>query len=479
MGRGIRLLVALVLCLPLISQADIGFLLHESIGNPWYPQKKLDTGFLTQGGHGAILVSDLCAETPTQIRKCKEGEAPGIVISRYDGLSKEDYDWLAVPVSWYFDGVPTPAERPLFGSKKVYEAVQERFYNEFLSKSIARVEAGKLPPGRWQDTVAASFRRDIYNLSIKYDGDTQAKIVDPLMNTSNKSSFDFFLRNCSDFAGDFFKDRFDKFTRTNLGDVGFTSPKGVAWSVNKLGKSLAPGEYSVYRYTQSPGDVERSRDNLYAIENTTKHPKWAALMLYFGPQQNMVQGGLLLWSLLFRFNAEGEFHEHFSQHSSIMNFALDKQYDLYDQYQMELNSAQGRGDTRTVLEKWAEQNKISESTSLLKAELKKSGDEFFGTDSEWNDLKQKVVDFKKQYAVPSKLFDKLDKNGLFAWEDTELTVTYEKKKLIIAGPNVGSGDTELARWVRVSRLEQMVNSDKKNRPEIAVAKEELKLISEL
>jgi hypothetical protein len=482
MGRGLRLLITLVLFLPLISQADIGFLLHESIGNPWYPQKKLDTGFLTQGGHGAILVTDLCAESPTQIRKCLEGEQPGVVISRYDGLSKEDYDWLAVPVSWYFDGVPTPAEKPLFATKKVYEALAERFYTEFLSKSIARVQEGKLPPGRWKDTLAASFRRDIYSLNIKYTDDAQAKIVDPLMNNPNTSKFDFFIRNCSDFAGDFFRDRFEHFRRTNLGDIGFTSPKGIAWSVAQLGKDLPPGDYSTVRFAQTPGDVERSRDNYYAIENTTRHPKWSALMLYFQPQQGVIQAGFFFWSLLYNFNAENEHRNHFSHQASLTNYILDKQYETYDAYTPLIASAKASGDGRAHIDALVKQGEVYKTTEIVKSAIKEERNRFFGTDAQWKELDAKVVELKKQYEVPSNLFDKLDKQAEFTWLNKSLVVSWKSatgtKSVVMAGENLGSGDSDLLKWIRIARLEYFAKSDKKNRPQIATALEELKLITE-
>lgn len=475
MGR----IILATLFFPWVVCADIGFLLHESIGNPWYPQKKIDTGFLTQGGHAAILVSDLCAESPTQVRKCHDDEPKGVVISRYDGISQENYDWIAVPESWYFYGVPAGEGKPLFATNKVFEAIAERFYSEFLFKSINRVEPNQLPPGRWRDTLAANFRRDIYNLNLKFEGNVQESILNPLMNKTNTSQFDFFLRNCSDFAADFFKDRYNHFRRTNLGDVGFTSPKGVAWSVSKLGKSLPAGDYRTIRLGQLPGSFEKSRDNLYPIENTTRHPKWALLMLYFGPQQNTLQAGFLFWSLLFKFNANTELKNTFSKEASLINYLLAEQYEAYDNNTSLISSARARGDIRAQMEALAEQSQIYKKTDLLKLALQSERDKYFGTEEEWKAIQIQLKELKTRHSVPSNVYDLLEQKGEVHWAGKSLVISYDKRRLVIAGEGLGEGDRDLLRWIRISRLDNFVNNDRKNRPEIALAREELRLIKEL
>ena len=49
---------------------------------------------LSPSGHVALYFARICADTPTQLRRCAPGEL-GTVISRYEGIKGRD--WLAIP----------------------------------------------------------------------------------------------------------------------------------------------------------------------------------------------------------------------------------------------------------------------------------------------------------------------------------------------------------------------------------------------
>jgi len=474
-GEAMRIfLVTVIFLSAFTSKSDIGFLLHESIGNPWFMKKKVDTGFLTQGGHGAILVSDLCAETPTRLRKCQPGEEAGVVISRYDGLSKEDYDWIAVPVSWYFYGVSSREQKPLFATGQVYEKLAEKFYEQFLSLSIKSQRGGELPPGRWRDTVAASFRRDIYSFNIRYDNNSEANILKPLNESLNHSSFEFFVRNCSDFAGDFFARYFPAFNRTNAADTGLTSPKGVARSVAQLGQSLPPSHYNVSFYEQVPGDYDRSRNNLFPMENAIRNPKYAVLLIHYQPVLQVAFA--LTWGLVFKFNPRQEYLNHFSNQVSTLSYAYAQLSESYDRVSEEVRRAEVSGSNLAQLKALQSRREILEKISLVQKSIQTFREVSFGTDAGWKEFQQTVELLKTQSELPSHLFEKLEKNGKFQWEGNSLVLIWNSPKgikhAVVAGENVGTGDQELVRWIRIARLSYFARSKKENRPQLTQLRQE-------
>ena len=50
-------------------------------------------GAFNPTGHAAVYLNHVCAETPTELRMCREGEL-GVVISRYHKIN--GYDWVAI-----------------------------------------------------------------------------------------------------------------------------------------------------------------------------------------------------------------------------------------------------------------------------------------------------------------------------------------------------------------------------------------------
>src|ERR1044071_1370180 len=67
-------------------------------------------------GHAAVYLSSVCAETPTQLRRCRTGEN-GVVISRYHGVA--GHDWIAIPLIPYLYAVKNPEDVPLYADAKL------------------------------------------------------------------------------------------------------------------------------------------------------------------------------------------------------------------------------------------------------------------------------------------------------------------------------------------------------------------------
>src|SRR5438034_4041840 len=62
-------------------------------------------------GHTAVHLSRVCADTPTQLRRCRSGEN-GVVISRYHGFAGRD--WMAIPLIPYLYAVRNPENVPFY-----------------------------------------------------------------------------------------------------------------------------------------------------------------------------------------------------------------------------------------------------------------------------------------------------------------------------------------------------------------------------
>src|SRR5579863_7836102 len=89
------------------AHADSTLLLEEPYGH---------FGAFTATGHAAVYLSRVCAESPTVLRRCAEGET-GVVVSRYNKVG--GYDWLAIPLIPYLYAVQEPGEVPLFANPKI------------------------------------------------------------------------------------------------------------------------------------------------------------------------------------------------------------------------------------------------------------------------------------------------------------------------------------------------------------------------
>jgi hypothetical protein len=81
LGVGVATLAACALAIGGVrAHADAALLMEEPYG---------DFGAFNPTGHAAIYLNHICAESPTQLRPCRQGE-PGAVISRYHKIDGYD-----------------------------------------------------------------------------------------------------------------------------------------------------------------------------------------------------------------------------------------------------------------------------------------------------------------------------------------------------------------------------------------------------
>src|SRR6202020_3500193 len=129
---GGKIAVMVLLCASLAG-ASATLLLEEPYGK---------LGFFTATGHAAVYMSDVCADTPVHLRRCKPGET-GVVLSRYDGVG--GYDWIAIPLVPYLYAVERPEDVPLFANAKMAAFLRDRYRRKYLEKIAPDLNNGKNP----------------------------------------------------------------------------------------------------------------------------------------------------------------------------------------------------------------------------------------------------------------------------------------------------------------------------------------------
>src|ERR1700754_1798374 len=101
--RCILMIVGAMMVSPLTSskaEASVALLMEEPYG---------EFGAFNPTGHAAMYLNHVCAESPTELRMCHDGEY-GVVISRYHKI--DGYDWIAIPLIPYLYAVNSIDEIP-------------------------------------------------------------------------------------------------------------------------------------------------------------------------------------------------------------------------------------------------------------------------------------------------------------------------------------------------------------------------------
>src|ERR1700757_5108469 len=117
---------AVVVLLCGAMRADLGLILSEPLAE--------GVAKWTQSGHSAVYLSNVCADSPVHLRLCRAGE-DGVVISNYsDFKESRRYEWNAVPLNVFLYGVEDADLRPVYASKELRLALQERYRRRVLGE---------------------------------------------------------------------------------------------------------------------------------------------------------------------------------------------------------------------------------------------------------------------------------------------------------------------------------------------------------
>ena len=225
-------------------------------------------GFFTATGHAAVYLSDVCADTPTVLRRCNPGET-GIVLSRYDEVN--GYDWLAVPLVPYLYGVERPEDVPLFADAKMVAFLRDQYRRKYLESIVPDAANGETPTGNWIQLVGSSYDRTIYGVEVATTPERDDELIRWLNGAPNRSHFHLASRNCADFAKTIINFYYSKaLHRSVIADVGITTPKQITKMLVKLEARHPELEGSRFVIAQVPGSLPRSSPIHGVVESFLK-----------------------------------------------------------------------------------------------------------------------------------------------------------------------------------------------------------------
>jgi len=214
-------------------------------------------GHVTSTGHAALITEGLCSDDHTHMRLCQPGES-GSVVSRYKGIN--GYDWLAMSPGPYMFAVDSADDVPATAS-----IVQvDRLRADYRANHGASF-AEDPPEYGWVQLLGASYRRRIICIHVRTTREQDLRLMNWLNRRSNRTHFNFFFNNCSDFTRQMLDVLFPGAVHRNLFfDLGMTTPKQLKASLHHYAKRHPELEFEVYELPQVPGNIPRS-GHLYGV----------------------------------------------------------------------------------------------------------------------------------------------------------------------------------------------------------------------
>lgn len=261
--RPILLAVWLLLGCPLLARADAALLLEEPYGH---------FGAFTATGHAAVYLTRVCAESPTVLRRCDDGEA-GVVISRYNKIAGQD--WLAVPLIPYLYAVEESDEIPLFANPKLVAFLRNQYRKIHLEALVPDDPNGEPPGGNWTQLVGAAYDRTIYGFEIRTTPEQDDRFIREYNSRPNKSHFNLLVHNCADFAAGVINFYYPHTLHRNfIADVGITTPKQISRVLVKFTEHHPELQSSSFEVPQVPGTMPRSTPVHGVLESVLKSKKY-------------------------------------------------------------------------------------------------------------------------------------------------------------------------------------------------------------
>lgn len=274
------------------AQARMGLIVGEPFGS---------FGTAMPQGHASVYLSDLCVETPIQLRPCRAGEM-GAVVSRYHDLRHPDRDWMAFPLPVFLYGLAEDGayaaglqsvmttQLPFMTAGREAD-MRARYWHRYLAEYIpGTTDKGghPRPPayGDWEEGIGAAFDRRLlmYNFNTTAAQDTA--VLAWLNDRPNRRSYTLTRHNCADFAADLLRLALPAATihRNVPADFDMTTPKQLAREVDGYGLLHPELHLAVYEVPQLPGAMRRSRPIRGAAESLLTTKRYMAALLILQPE---------------------------------------------------------------------------------------------------------------------------------------------------------------------------------------------------
>src|SRR5215467_2784997 len=267
--KGFVFSVALILILtaPAILRAQATLLLEEPYSYD---------GTFAGTGHTAVYLSRVCAETPTELRRCRGGEN-GVVISRYHHIGGRD--WIAVPLIPYLYAVNDASRVPLIADAKLVQFLRYEYLRENMPEF-----ADELGPKAPSNQLAGSaYDRTLYAFGIATRPEQDDELIRVFNSAPNSEAYKLLNRNCADFVKQIVNFYYPHAThRSVVGDLGVTTPKQVAKSLVHSAKHHPEMQLTVFVIPQVPG-LKPSKPVHGVIESVVLAKKYVTPVLLFHP----------------------------------------------------------------------------------------------------------------------------------------------------------------------------------------------------
>jgi hypothetical protein len=278
MHRGPGLLFCLIAAAATCAHASVALLMEEPYG---------DFGAVNPTGHAAVYFNHICADSPTSLRPCHDGEY-GVVISRYHKI--DGYDWLAIPLVAYLYAVDSPNDIPKTVNKEQVAALRDAYRKQHLLPLAPDNRHARTPKGEWTELVGSSYDRTIHGFQIDSTPAQDQRFIATYNDRRNVGHFNLLFHNCADFSRvvlDIYMPH--AIHRNFIADVGLMTPKQVARSLVSYGKKHPELNMTAFVIPQVPGSIRRSHPVDGVAESLVKSKKYLLPLVVFAPE---VTGGV-------------------------------------------------------------------------------------------------------------------------------------------------------------------------------------------
>jgi hypothetical protein len=274
-----RVFLAAVLCLALFGCASSG---HASltvlVGEPFG-----SFGTMMPNGHSSIYLDRICADGPLAIRMCQPGEPPGVVIARYDHIGP--YDWIATPILQFLYATDSPNQALPFATPESVAALRDTYRHRFLTASFPDSVAKDKPYGEWWETAGMAYVRRFWGYQIATTPAQDERFVAAMNARPNTHIYGVTHANCADLSADLVNLYFPgTVKRDHIADFGIMSPKQVARSVYRYGRTHPEANLHILEIPQVPGSLRRSRPVRGGAEGFLKTKRYVATLSILQPE---------------------------------------------------------------------------------------------------------------------------------------------------------------------------------------------------
>jgi hypothetical protein len=222
-------------------------------------------GSVNPTGHNAIYFERICAETPIHLRHCHDGEL-GTVIARYQGIN--GYDWVAIPLVPYLYSVENATDVPSRVNRETVKRLRNRYHEAHLLSLGENLSPGTVLHGGWNQLVGVSYERRIYAFRFETTEEQDDALIARMNDGGNRTHFSLLFNNCSDFARLSLNLYFPgTFKRSVFPDAGVTTPKQLAYKLERYAGKHPETQLTIFEIPQIPGYRHPSHSNKSIAES--------------------------------------------------------------------------------------------------------------------------------------------------------------------------------------------------------------------